>query len=59
VVALLLGRAMRKRVLNIVVSPVLPVVDLVSVDAATPSKKRKKNTRSVWNIVSLLRIGEF
>lgn len=36
---------MRKRALNIVVSPVLLVVGLVSVDAATPLKKTKKKTR--------------
>ena len=45
VVVPLQGRAMRKRALNTVVSPVLAVVDLVSVDAATPLKKTKKNTR--------------
>jgi len=38
---------MRKRALNTVVSPVLSVVGLVSVDAATPLKKRKKSIRSV------------
>jgi len=38
---------MRKRVLSIVVSPVLPVVGLVSVDAATQLKKTKKRIRSV------------
>jgi len=37
---------MRKRALNIVVSPVLPAVGLASVDAATPLKKTKKNIRS-------------
>ena len=36
---------MRKRALNTIVSPVLPVVGLVSVDAATLLKKTKKNTR--------------
>jgi hypothetical protein len=38
---------MRKRALNTVVSPALPVVGLVSVDVATPLKKRKKSIRSV------------
>ena len=36
---------MRKSMLSIVVSPVLPVVGLVRVDVATPLKKTKKNTR--------------
>ena len=39
-------RAMKKRALNIVASPVPPVVDLASVDAATQSKKRKKTIRA-------------
>jgi len=38
---------MRKRALSIVVSPVLPVVGLVSVDAATLLKKTKKSIRTV------------
>ncbi len=50
---------MRKRALSIVVSPVPPVVGLASVDAATPLKKRKKNIRSLWNIVVLLSSREF
>jgi len=50
---------MRKRALSIVVSPVLPVVGLVSVDAATPLKKRKKSIRSLWNIVGLFSSVEF
>jgi len=36
---------MRKRALNTVVIPALPVAGLVSVDAATLLKKTKKNTR--------------
>jgi hypothetical protein len=36
---------MRKKALNSVVSPVLPVVGLVSVGVATLLKKTKKNTR--------------
>ena len=36
---------MKKRVLNTVVSPALPVEGLVSVDAATLLKKTKENTR--------------
>jgi hypothetical protein len=36
---------MRKRALNTVVSLVLQMVGLVIVDAATPLKKTKKNSR--------------
>jgi hypothetical protein len=59
VVAPLKGKAMKKRALNTVVSPVPLVVGLASVDAATPLKKRKKSIRSVWNIVLLPQSREF
>jgi len=36
---------MRRRALNTVVSPALPVEGLVNVDAATLLKKTKKNAR--------------
>jgi hypothetical protein len=46
---------MRKRALNTVVSPVPLVAGLVSVDAATPLKKIKKNTR--WGDAYTKQIG--
>jgi hypothetical protein len=48
---------MRKRALNTVVSPALPVAGLVSVDAATLLKKIKKNTRGDDNLAKQIGIG--
>ena len=45
-VALSWEEAMRKKALNIVVSPVPPVVTFVSVDVVTLWKKKKKSIRS-------------